>query len=378
VKHRTWCKIGIIIACLLVTVVEAAKPTRVSADEIATLRPFPEELALDVGEDASMEVMIRDVSNLFGFQMMIEFDPALLAVQDADTSSEEVQIELGDFVSPDWILKNEVDVENGVIQLAVCSRAPSRPAGGDGVLATVTWQGLAAGTSDIALSDVLLSTPRGESIPVQTEAAQVTVGRRGQAVATPMGATEEAKKADSEPPDDAEPDATARADQERSTPQDDEGGASEGEMDQGPSPTVSQGGPDGTDDVLPATPEPTELDTGLTDIPSNYEASQQEAPLQDRDEAEASDESSAGVSDDLPERSTPTSSPLSPQESVEDDSDAGGDAAGTAASPQEEELNDQLTRHERLLVILSALIAGAGIVMIGRAAARLKGPQKWE
>jgi hypothetical protein len=148
--------------------------------------------------------------------------------------------------------------------------------------------------------------------------------------------------------------------------------------DQGPSPTVSQGAPDGTDDVLPPTREPTEPNTGLTDTPSNREASQQEAPLQDRDEAEANDDSSAGVSDDLLERSTPASSSLSPQASVGDDSDAGGDDAGTAASPQEEELNDQLTRHERLLVLLSALIAGAGIVMIGRAAARLKGSRTSE
>ena len=389
VKHRTWCKIGIIIACLLVTVVQAAKPTRVSADGIATLRPIPEAPTLDVGEHATMEVTIEDVSNLFGFQMMIEFDPALLAVQDADTSSEEVQIELGDFVSPDWILKNEVDVENGVIQLAVCIRAPSHPAGGNGVLATVTWQGLAAGTSEIILSDVLLSTPRGESIPVRTEAAQVTICRRKQAVPTPMAATEQAAEADNESLDNAEPDATPTEHYEQPSPQDGEDGDSEDVADQSPPPTDSQDAPDEADAPSPRTPEPTEPDKGMTDLKSDDRASQQEAPRQDGEtpegmteqeegEAEANDDSSTGVSDDLPERSTPTSSSLYPQASLGDDSDAEGDDVGTPASPQEEELNDQLTRNEGLLVILSALIAGAGIVMIGRAAARLQGSQTKE
>jgi len=162
----------LVAMCLVALLAPSAKG---ATQNVATVRPVPTEIELNPDGHARMEIRAENVSELYGFQMVIEFDASVLSVRDAVPHETGVQIEPGDFVAPDWILENVVDIEEGVMRIAICSRAPNEPVSGGGILAAVVWEGKSRGTSRVALSDVVLTTDKGDSLPVKTRMGKVTV-----------------------------------------------------------------------------------------------------------------------------------------------------------------------------------------------------------
>ena len=165
------------IACLLLSffgsnglaaIGRANDPTTVS------INPASQEISL--GATGSTDVLVENVTDLYGFEFQITFDPTLVEVVDADPVRAGVQIQPGDFLSPDWLLENNVDNDNGTIAYALCQLNPSLPQSGDGVLATITWRGKVMGTSPITFTNVQLGAPGGVPIPATTQDGEVTVG----------------------------------------------------------------------------------------------------------------------------------------------------------------------------------------------------------
>jgi hypothetical protein len=122
-----------------------------------------------------MHIVIEDVTDLYGFEYEITFDPTVLEVVDAEPAREGIQIQAGDFISPDWELENTVDIDGGTIAYALSQRNPSQPVSGDGILTVITWRGKAAGTSPITLAHVLLAAPGGVEIPASAEDGRIVV-----------------------------------------------------------------------------------------------------------------------------------------------------------------------------------------------------------
>ena len=165
------------IACLLLsffgssglaTTGPANGPTTVS------INPASQEISL--GATGITDVMVEDVTDLYGVEFEITFDPTLVEVVDADPGKPGVQIQPGDFLSPDWLLENTVDNDNGTIAYALCQLNPSLPQSGDGVLAIITWRGKVMGTSPITFTHVQLGAPGGVPIPSSTQDGEITVG----------------------------------------------------------------------------------------------------------------------------------------------------------------------------------------------------------
>lgn len=140
-----------------------------------TIRPDPLSLEIGAGKSSTVDILVEDVTDLYGFEFEITFDPAVLEVVDADPGKEGVQIGAGDFLSPDWTLENTVDNDNGTIAYALCQLNPSPPQSGDGVLATIIWRGKVMGTSPITFTHVLLAGRDGIPIPADTQDGQITV-----------------------------------------------------------------------------------------------------------------------------------------------------------------------------------------------------------
>ena len=130
-----------------------------------SIAPASQEISL--GSTGITDVLVEDVTDLYVFEFQIAFDPTLVEV---------VQIQPGDFLSPDWLLENSVDNDNGTLAYALCQLNPSPPQSGDGVLATITWRGKAMGTSPITLTYVQLGAPAGVPIPASTQDGEITVG----------------------------------------------------------------------------------------------------------------------------------------------------------------------------------------------------------
>ncbi len=146
------------------------------ADGSTTVSIAPASQEIFLGGTDVTDVLVEDVTDLYGFEFEIAFDPAILEVVDADPGKAGVQIQPGDFLSPDWLLENSVDNDNGSIAYALCQLNPSPPQSGDGVLASITWRGKIMGTSPITLTYVQLGAPRGVPIPASTQDGEITVG----------------------------------------------------------------------------------------------------------------------------------------------------------------------------------------------------------
>lgn len=138
---------------------------------VVSIQPPAESPA--VGSTFTTEVVISEAGDVLGFQFDINFDPAMFAVE---------TVELGPFLGstgrsarplgPDQRAAAEGRVVYGGFTLG-----QGEGAAGDGMLATITWQALQAGESEISLSKLQLAGAGGAALPSSVgESIRVAVG----------------------------------------------------------------------------------------------------------------------------------------------------------------------------------------------------------
>lgn len=137
-----------------------------SAQESATLRCRVEKTTVAVGEETTFFLDIENVSNLYGYELNLTYDAALVHFVDADAGEAGVNLQIGGFLSPDFIVFNEADNSVGNVRLALTQLSPSPAVDGSGELAQATLVGVAPGQAAFTFSNVVLSDPAGEAIPV--------------------------------------------------------------------------------------------------------------------------------------------------------------------------------------------------------------------
>jgi LysM repeat protein len=145
-----------------------------AADPVVRVTPASNTVA--VGNDVVVNITVQNVSNLFGAEFHLTFDPALLEVVDADPTKDGVQIGIGDFLSADFIAQNTVDNATGTVDFGLSQMSPNGPVSGSGTLATITFKGKANGNSSLAFTDVLLADSGGGQIAASAENGAVNVG----------------------------------------------------------------------------------------------------------------------------------------------------------------------------------------------------------
>jgi hypothetical protein len=143
-----------------------------SAQEGATVRLEP--LSGQESADAvTVAIRIENATRLYGVEVHLAFDPARLEVQDTDPDTEGVQIQVGEFPSPDFVVQNQADNTKGTIDYAVTQLAPREAVSGSGVLATVTAKGKDKDISSLTFVGAKLANPDGQEIPSQTVDGQI-------------------------------------------------------------------------------------------------------------------------------------------------------------------------------------------------------------
>jgi len=135
----------------------------------------PSSREVDVGATTTVDIRIQNVTGLYGGEVHLTFDPAVLEVVDADTGAGGVQIQPGTFLQADFVAQNVVDQAAGKIDFAISQRPPNEAVSGSGVFATVTFQGKASGTSAISFVNTILSTQGAEAISHSTQNGSVVV-----------------------------------------------------------------------------------------------------------------------------------------------------------------------------------------------------------
>jgi len=174
ILHRTLLIIGVLFLFL---------ENAVFAQQTAQVWFEPGEMDLALGAEGVLEVHVRDVQQLAGIELHIAFDPNVLTVVDADPGREGVQIQNGGFLTPEFVIRNEVLIEEGTLTYSVACGSPleENVVSGAGVLAKIPFRAVSDGKTLVEMQSVLLANKSGEQIPVEEEVrpAVVNVGRPG-------------------------------------------------------------------------------------------------------------------------------------------------------------------------------------------------------
>jgi hypothetical protein len=145
-----------------------ATPTRVPGLPYLVISPPDHELV--VGSVVTVEVRVENVSNLYGADVQLQFNPSVVEVVDANPNPG-IQIYPGPFpdvVSQGFVAANSADNGTGDVRYAGTLLRPATPVSGSGVLARIVFRGLAAGVSPIHFANAALSDPDGFSINAGT------------------------------------------------------------------------------------------------------------------------------------------------------------------------------------------------------------------
>lgn len=151
----------------------AAQEPAVQTGAVIRLQPAGQQL--QVGGTTTVEIWVDNITNLFSVDIELRFDPGLLRVIDADPEKQGDQIQPGTFLPPDFVVSNVADNTTGVISYVLTQLAPGEPVSGNGLLATITFRGVAPGSSPLTFTTVKLANADAQLLDVASQAGQVTV-----------------------------------------------------------------------------------------------------------------------------------------------------------------------------------------------------------
>lgn len=146
-----------------------------AAQAQATLRVAPESQWVRIGKTTDVEVMVEQVSGLYGAEIHLSFDPETLEVIDMDAAKPGIQIEPGTLPYPDFVVLNQADNQAGTIDYAATQMPPNMPESGQGVIARITFYAKKADTTRIEVDQFLLADTDGKTIDALSQSTQIEV-----------------------------------------------------------------------------------------------------------------------------------------------------------------------------------------------------------
>lgn len=137
----------------------------------------PAGSTISVGDATTTAIQAREIASLYGVELQLEFDPAIVQVVDADEDRPGVQVAPGSLLTSrnHFVAVNRADNEAGTIRFAASLLNPEEPFDGSGELAAIAWRGVAPGTTALQLTDVALSDEDGGLLTVTLEDGTITV-----------------------------------------------------------------------------------------------------------------------------------------------------------------------------------------------------------
>jgi hypothetical protein len=126
----------------------------------------------------TVDVVAANVTNMYGAEFHLKFDPQQVTVQDANPDQQGIQIQPGTLLSPDqgFVVANEVDEAAGTVGFALTLLNPAPPVTGSGPLARVTFVMLQGEPATIDVERAKLVAIDLQTIPSQTSPLTVGVG----------------------------------------------------------------------------------------------------------------------------------------------------------------------------------------------------------
>ena len=149
---------------LLVLCFSLGRPARTAAQTGTVVRVNPEQIDLQAGQTATIEIRVEDVTDLFGFAIWIKFNHLKIFITPDSTA-------LGDFLESGLTPVNKIDNDVGFIQYEMTQSGNETPSkSGSGVLLTFEISLLEeVSESALMIDDILLTDRDGVEIPCQVE-----------------------------------------------------------------------------------------------------------------------------------------------------------------------------------------------------------------
>ena len=132
------------------------------------------------------DLQVIDVYNMYGVDVTITFDPAIIKVIDADPERAGVQIEPGPLFTERqyFVAENRVTVDEeagvGIIRFVATLLSPSSPISGNGVIASIPYEMVVSrsleGTA-FTIQDAVLASSNGQPLPTDWEGNVIREGK---------------------------------------------------------------------------------------------------------------------------------------------------------------------------------------------------------
>lgn len=155
------------LAAISLMLVLAANPgSAVTAQSGTIVRCDPPAVSGYPNQTLAVNLYVQDVTNLYGADLELQFDPTIARVVDEDPSTPGVQIQpLSGFLQPGFILFKDANNSTGNVHYAMTQLNPAPPATGSGALARVRFQSLQPGSFQATYIRTDLSDRNGVAIP---------------------------------------------------------------------------------------------------------------------------------------------------------------------------------------------------------------------
>ena len=140
------------------------------------MRIAPAVALVEPGGLVTASIVITDVAGLYGADVRLTFDPAVVQVVDADPAVSGLQVTPGPLLASPFIALNRVENVTGTIEFAATMLNPSLPITGGGVLYLVQFRGVLTGETNLAISYAELSTRTGGTLSRSLENGLIKVG----------------------------------------------------------------------------------------------------------------------------------------------------------------------------------------------------------
>lgn len=120
----------------------------------------------------TVDVITENVTDMYGAEFRLKYDPAMVAVRDVNAEQEGIQIEAGTLLPADqgFVVANDTQEAEGTVTFAMTLLNPAPAATGSGPLARVSFNILQDGASVIDVEHAKLVSRDLQTIPSRTEA----------------------------------------------------------------------------------------------------------------------------------------------------------------------------------------------------------------
>ncbi len=135
----------------------------------------------------TVDVMAENVTDLYGLEIHLKYDPATLETQDVNSDQTGLQVEPGTLLPVDkgFVIANKVDQAAGKITYAVTLLNPAPPVSGAGSIARITFKILQNIPSTVEIEQAQLVAFNLETIPAELTPFTVAAGGQEPPVTVP-------------------------------------------------------------------------------------------------------------------------------------------------------------------------------------------------